>query len=60
MCLIFALSIKMYAGRQQKAQQLPETDMLLKAMKDLLHKLDEEEKKADALTKREESVGGNE
>ena len=37
---------------KQKTKEISETDILLKAMKDLLNKLDEEEKKVEALKKR--------
>ena len=37
---------------KQKSKQLSETDILLKAMKDLLEKLEQEEKKVEALKKR--------
>ena len=38
---------------KQKSKEVSETDILLKAMKDLLRKLEEEEKKVEALKKRE-------
>ena len=34
---------------KQKSKEISETDILLKAMKDLVNKLDEEEKKVEAL-----------
>ena len=37
---------------KQKSKDISETDILLKAMKDLLNKLDEEEKKVEALKQR--------
>ena len=37
---------------KQKSREISETDILLKAMKDLLNKLDEEEKKVEALKKK--------
>ena len=37
---------------KQKSKEISETDILLKAMKDLLNKLDEEEKKVEALKKK--------
>ena len=37
---------------KQKSKEISETDVLLKAMKDLLQKLDEEEKKVEALKKK--------
>ena len=37
---------------KQKSKEISETDILLKAMKDLLQKLDEEEKKLEALKKK--------
>ena len=37
---------------KQKSKEISETDILLNAMKDLLHKLDEEEKKVEALKKK--------
>ena len=37
---------------KQKSKDISETDILLKAMKDLLNKLDEEEKKVEALKKK--------
>ena len=37
---------------KQKSKELSETDILLKAMKDLLIKLEEEEKKVEALKKK--------
>ena len=41
---------------KQKSKDISETDILLKAMKDLLNKLDEEEKKVEALKKKELSL----
>ena len=37
---------------KQKSKEVSETDILLKAMKDLLNTLDEEEKKVEALKKK--------
>ena len=37
---------------KQKSKEISETDILLKAMKDLLHKLDEEEEKVEAMKKK--------
>ena len=37
---------------KQKGKEISETDILLKAMKDLLQTLDEEEKKVEALKKK--------
>ena len=37
---------------KQKSKEISETDILLKAKKDLLNKLDEEEKKVEALKKK--------
>ena len=37
---------------KQKSKEISETDILLTAMKDLLHKLDEEERKVEALKKK--------
>ena len=37
---------------KQRSKEISETDILLKAMKDLLQKLDEEEKKVEALKKK--------
>ena len=37
---------------KQKSREVSETDILLTAMKDLLQKLEEEEKKVEALKKR--------
>ena len=37
---------------KQKSKEISETDILLKAMKDLLQKLQEEEEKVEALKKR--------
>ena len=37
---------------KQKSKEISETDILLKAMKDLLDKLDTEEKKVEALKKK--------
>ena len=37
---------------KQKSKDISETDILLKAMKDLLNKLDDEEKKVEALKKK--------
>ena len=37
---------------KQKSKNISETDILLKAMKDLLNKLDEEENKVEALKKK--------
>ena len=37
---------------KQKSKDISETDILLKAMKDLLNKLDEEENKVEALKKK--------
>ena len=39
---------------KQKSKEVSETDILLKAMKDLLNKLEEEEKKVEALKKKKE------
>ena len=41
---------------KQKSKEVSETDILLKAMKDLLNKLEEEEKKAEAFKKRKRSA----
>ena len=37
---------------KQESKEISETDILLNAMKDLLNKLDEEEKKVEALKKK--------
>ena len=37
---------------KQKSKEISETDILLKAMKDLLEKLEQEEKKVEALQKK--------
>ena len=39
---------------KQKSKEVSEIGILLKAMKDLLHKLEEEEKKVEALKKKKE------
>ena len=39
---------------KQKSREVSETDILLTAMKDLLQKLEEEEKKVEALKKKKE------